>query len=66
MFKGILQSPHLKDNVKTIGIDQSLRKNALFEHNFLQNIKKLYKHAGKLDDQQKFKYIIEASMVYSI
>ena len=49
--------------MKTIGIDQSLRKNALFEHKCLQNIKKLYKYSGKCDNQQQFKDILEASMV---
>ena len=47
VLKGMLQSPHLKDHVKTFGIDQSLSKNALFEHRCLQNIKTLYTHAGK-------------------
>ena len=37
--------------------------NALFEHKYLQNIKKLYKHAGKCDEQQQFKDIIENTMV---
>ena len=63
VLKGMLQSPRLKDRVKTIGIDQSLSNNALFEHKFLQNIKKLYKHASKCDVQQQFKYILEATMV---
>ena len=39
MIKDILQSLRLKDHVHTIGIDQSLRNNALYEHKFLQNIK---------------------------
>ena len=49
--------------METIGLDQQLRKSALFEHRCLQNIKKLYKHAGKCDDQKKFKDILEAAMV---
>ena len=36
---------------------------ALFEHICLQNTKKLYKYAGKCDNQQQFKYIIEAAIV---
>ena len=52
LIKGMLQPTHLKYYVKTIGIEQSLINNALFEQNFLQNIKKLYKHAGKCDNQQ--------------
>ena len=59
----MLQSPRLKYQVKTIGIDESLSKNALFELKCPQNIKKLYKHAGKCDNQKQFKYILEASMV---
>ena len=59
----MLQSLCLKYHVKTIGIDQSLSKNAQHEHNFIQNINKLYKHDGKCDDQQKFKDILEAAMV---
>ena len=49
--------------MKAIGIDQSLSNGDIFEHIFLQNINKLYKHAGKCDDQQQIKYIIEADMV---
>ena len=33
------------------------------EHRCLENIKKLYKTAGKCDDQQQHKAIIEAAMV---
>ena len=61
----MLQSPRLKYHVKTIGIDQFLCNNDFFKHKFLQNIKKLYKHAGKCDDQQQFKNFIEAGMVYT-
>ena len=57
------RAPRIKYHVKTIGINQSLRNIALFEHICLQNIKKLYKHALKCDDQQQFKDILEASMV---
>ena len=41
VLKSMLQSPRLKDHMKTIDIDQSLRNSAPFEHTFLQNIKKL-------------------------
>ena len=58
VLKVMLQVPRLKDHVKTIVIDQSLSKNALYEHKFLQNINKLYKHAGKWDEQQQLKDII--------
>ena len=40
LIKGILKSLCLKYHVQTIGIDPSLRNNALYEHKFLQNIKK--------------------------
>ena len=49
--------------MKTIGIGQYLINNALYEHKCLQNIKKLYKHIGKWDDQKQFKDILEAAMV---
>ena len=48
----MLQSPRLKFHMKTIGIDQSLRKTASFEHKFLNNIKKIYQNASKYDDQK--------------
>ena len=60
-LKGMFQSLRPKHHVKTIGIDQSLSNNALFEHKCLQNIKKLYNHAGKCEDQQQLKGIIEAA-----
>ena len=62
VFKGVLQSPRLKHHVNTIGIDQPLSKNALFEHKCLKNINKLYKHAGKCDYQQQFEYILQDAM----
>ena len=51
VLKGILQSPWLKNKVHTIGIDQYLRNNSIYEHKCLENIKKLYKKYGKCDDQ---------------
>ena len=38
-----------------IGVDQSLSNSSMYEHICLENIKKLYKSAGKCDDQQKRK-----------
>ena len=35
----------------------------MYEHICLENIKKLYKTAGKCDHQQQYKDIIEADMV---
>ena len=51
VLKGMLQSPQLKDHVQTIGIHPFLSNNAIYEHKSLENIKKLYKQAGKCDDQ---------------
>ena len=61
MFK----SPRLKDHVHTIDIHPSLRNNAIYEHKCLENTEKLYKQAGKCDDQQQIKVVIEAAMVYT-
>ena len=38
-LKGMLQSLRLKYHVQTIGIDQSLSNNAIYEHKCLENIK---------------------------
>ena len=59
----MFQSPQLKDHLHTIGVDQSLSNNSLYEHKCLQNIKKVYKQAGKCDNQQQFKDILEDAMV---
>ena len=63
VLKAMLQAPRLKDHVQTIGIDQYLSNNALYEHKCLQQISKLYKHSGKCDEQKKPKDILEATMV---
>ena len=63
VLKVMLQSPCLKDHVKAIAINHSLSNTALFEHKCPQNIKKLYKHSGKCDDQQQFKDTTEGAMV---
>ena len=60
----MLQSLRLKYHTKIIGIDQYLeKKTALFKYRWLQNIKKLYQHAGKCENQQQFKDILESAMV---
>ena len=59
----MLQSPRLKYHVQTIGIYQTLSNNHLYEQKCLENIKKLYKQAGKCDDQQQFKDILVGGMV---
>ena len=63
VLKGVLQSPCIKDHVKNIGIDQYLSNNYIYEQKCLKNINKLYKHAGKCDNQKQFKDIIESAMV---
>ena len=65
VLKGMFQSPRLKYNVQTIGVDQSLSKNDTYELTCLQNIKKLYKQAGKCEDQQQFKDILEDDIIYT-
>ena len=59
----MLQSSHLEDHIKTIGIDQSLCKISYFEHKCLNNIKYIYQHSGKCDDQKNLKDILDAAMV---
>ena len=49
--------------MKNIGIDQSLCTRSSFEHKSMKNIKNIYQHAGKCDDQQTFKDTLDAAMV---
>ena len=49
--------------MKTIGIDQSSFTRSSFKHRCMNNIKKIYQHAGKCDDQQNLKDIIEAAIL---
>ena len=65
VLKGMFQSPWLKYHLQTIGVHPSLRNNAIYEHKCLENIKILYKQAGKCDYQQQLKDIIEATMVFT-
>ena len=48
--------------MKTIGIDRSLSNSASLEHKYLNNIKKIYQHSSKRDEQQHFKYILESAI----
>ena len=41
VLNGMFQPLRLKDYLKTIGIDQSLSNNAIYEHKCLENIKKI-------------------------
>ena len=56
---------HPKDTIKNIGIDQSFNNSDSFEHWCLKNTSKLYQQAGKCDDQQQLKYILEPDIVYT-
>ena len=49
--------------MKTIGIDKSSFARSSFEHRCMNNIKKIYQHAGKCDDQQNLKDIIDAAIL---
>ena len=59
----MLQSSRLEDHMKTIGIARSSFNMSTFEHRCINNIKKIYKHAGKCDDQQNLKDILEADLL---
>ena len=63
VIKCMLQSSRLEDHMNTIGIDQSLFTRSSFEHRCMNNIKKIYQHAGKCDDQQNIKDILEAAIL---
>ena len=63
VIKYMLQSSRLEDHMKTIGVYQSLFTRSSFEHKCMNNIKYIYKHAGKCDDQKNLKDIIDADMV---
>ena len=49
--------------MKIIVIDQSLCYRYYFEHKCLNNIKKIYQHAVKCDDQQNLKDILDDDML---
>ena len=59
----MLKSSRLEDHMKTIGIDQSSFTGSSFEHRCMNNIKNIYQHAGKCDDQQNLKCITEAALL---
>ena len=63
VIKCLLQSSHLEDHMKTIGIDQSSFARYYFEHRCMNNIKKIYQHAWKCDDQQNLKDVIDAAIL---
>ena len=59
----MLQSSRHEDNMKTIGIGQSSFSRSSFEQICMNNIKKIYQHAGKCDDQQNLKDIIDSDLL---
>ena len=59
----MLQSSCLEDHMKTIGIEQSSFTRPSFKHICMNNIKKIYQHAGKFDDQKNLKDILEAAQL---
>ena len=59
----MLQSSRLEYYMKNIGIDQSSLARSSFEHICMNNTKNIYQHAGKCDDQQNLKDIIDAAIV---
>ena len=63
VIKGMLQSSRLEYLMKTIGIDQSLSNRPSVEHKYFNNIKKIYQHAGKCDEQKYLKDIPDSDMV---
>ena len=63
VIKCLLQSSRIEDHMKTIGIDQSPFARSSFEHRCMNNIKKIYQHAGKCDDQQNLRDIIDAAIL---
>ena len=65
VIKCMLQSSHLEYHTNTIGIDRSSFSMSSFEHRFMNNIKMIYQRAGKCDDQQNLKDIIEAALLYN-
>ena len=52
--------------MKNIGIDLSSFARSYFEHRCMKSIKKIYQHAGKCDDQQNLKDIIDAAIISTL
>ena len=59
----MLQLLRLEDHMKTIGIVQSSFTRSSFEQRYLNNIKNIYQHADKCDDQQNIKNILYAALL---
>ena len=63
VLKVMLQSLRLKYHMKTIGINKQVSNRDSCEQFFLNNLKYIYQHSGKWDDQHEFKVIPEVNMV---
>ena len=63
VIKFMLKSSRLEDHMKTIGIDYSSFTRSSFEHTCMDNTKKVYQHAGKCDDKQNHKDILETALL---
>ena len=63
VIKFMLQSSRLEDHMKTIGIEKSSFTRPSFEKRFMNNIKKIYQHAGKCNAQQNLKDVLEAAIL---
>ena len=58
-----MQSSRLEDHMMSFAIDLSSFAKSSFEHRCMNNIKNIYQHAGKCDDQQNIKDIIDAAIL---
>ena len=63
MIKVVLQSPRPEYHMNNISIDQSLCNSSSLEQKCLDNIKEIYQHAGKCDNQQNLKGVLYAATV---
>ena len=63
VIKFMLQSSRPEDHMNTIGIDKSSFTRSSFEHKCMKNIKNIYQHAGKSDDKQNLKDILESALL---
>ena len=59
----MFQSSRFEGHMETIGIDQSSFTRSSFEQRCMNNIKNIYQHASKCDDQQNLKNIIDAAIL---
>ena len=58
-----MKSEQLKQHIIAIVLGQLLRNITLYEHIYLENIKKLFKSTGKCDNRSQYKAMIEADIL---